>query len=198
LQSDLNIACLPNELLLDFEPGLTEMISQRLEKYIIADDAQVVDAGPPYGLISAQGPMSESVIRKLGLPLEIPSQPMSFTSVADATLGEIYLMNQPRLGSSGFDLFVPTPALGAVFDKLIAAAREAGGRACGWQAFEAARIGEQPRAGSGHRGARDQLRKGLLHRAGSHRAGADVRAGGEIVAWIALGGRPERIAEAWR
>src|SRR5579872_7057622 len=43
LQSDLNIANLPNELLLDLEPGLTETITQRLDKYIIADDVQVVD-----------------------------------------------------------------------------------------------------------------------------------------------------------
>ena len=139
LQSDLNIACLPNELLLDFEPGLTETITQRLDKYIIADDVQVVDAGPHYGLLSVQGPKSESVVRSLGLPWELPVKPLSFTSHHDATLGEIYLMNQARLGTTGFDLFVPTAALGAVLDKLIAATREAGGRACGWRALEAAR-----------------------------------------------------------
>jgi folate-binding protein YgfZ len=41
---------------------------------------------------------------------------------------------------TGFDLFVPNDSLGAVADKLIAAAKSAGGRACGWQAFEMARI----------------------------------------------------------
>src|SRR6266403_1639657 len=35
MQSDLNVCCLADELLLDFEPGLTEAISQRLDKYII-------------------------------------------------------------------------------------------------------------------------------------------------------------------
>src|SRR5438309_10138510 len=39
MQSDLNIYCLAAELLLDFEPGLSQTVSQRLEKYIIADDA---------------------------------------------------------------------------------------------------------------------------------------------------------------
>jgi folate-binding protein YgfZ len=140
LQSDLNIACLPNELLLDFEPGLTEPVTQRLDKYIIADDVQLVDAAPHYGLLSAQGPQAEAVVRGLGLPVEIPTQPLHFASFNDPTLGEIYLMNQPRTGTNGFDLFVPAPALGAVLDKLIAATRAAGGRACGWQALEAARI----------------------------------------------------------
>ena len=41
---------------------------------------------------------------------------------------------------TGFDLFIPTDSLGAVADKLIAAAKSLGGRACGWTAFETARI----------------------------------------------------------
>jgi len=140
LESDLNVWRLPDELLLDFEPGHTEALTQRLEKYIIADDVQVADAGPHYSLLSVQGPKAEMVARSLGLPVEIPAKPMHFASVKDATLGEIYLMNQPRLGTQGFDLFVPAAALGAVLDKLIAAARAVGGRACGWRALEAGRI----------------------------------------------------------
>jgi folate-binding protein YgfZ len=41
---------------------------------------------------------------------------------------------------NGFDLYVPVDSLGAVADKLIAAAKVLGGRACGWAAFETARI----------------------------------------------------------
>ena len=37
-------------------------------------------------------------------------------------------------------MFVPNNSLGAVADKLIAAAKQIGGRATGWQAFETARI----------------------------------------------------------
>ena len=140
LQSDLNIYCLPNELLLDFEPGLTGTVIERLEKYVIADDVQMTDVGALYGLLSVQGPKAEAVVQSLALPVEIPAKPMSFNTVNDATLGEIYVMNRPRTGSSGFDLFVPVASLGAVMDKLIAAAKQAGGRACGWQALELARV----------------------------------------------------------
>ncbi|MDB6067270.1 MAG: Folate-binding protein YgfZ [Pedosphaera sp.] len=142
LQSDLNIYNLPNELLLDFEPGLTEMITQRLEKYVIADDVQVVDVSPHYGLLSVQGPKSKVVVQSLALPLEVPAKVFGFSSVIDTTLGEIYLVYHPRagMGISGFDLFVPTPALGAVMDKLIIAAKQVGGSACGWRALEMSRI----------------------------------------------------------
>ncbi|HZL78521.1 MAG TPA: aminomethyltransferase family protein [Candidatus Limnocylindrales bacterium] len=187
MESDLNIFALADELLLDFEPGLMEKISQRLEKYIVADDVQIVDAAPHYGLLSVQGPKAESVVRALGLfgvppsggspeanpsrvNAELPTGPLGSLKISDVTLGEIYLANQPRLLFSrssgresahsfspesqsrltsaatvdliftGFDLFVPNNSLGAVADKLIAAAKQIGGRAVGWQAFETARI----------------------------------------------------------
>jgi len=172
MESDLNIFCLPDELLLDFEPGLTGKISQRLEKFIVADDVQIVDAAPHYGLLSVQGPRAEDVVLALGLvgrdalPRVRADRQVGPTlvKISDATMGEIYLMNHPRLdwgqqgraGSplpaadgahgvtrptySGFDLFVPNPSLGAVADKLIAAAKQIGGRAIGWRAFETARI----------------------------------------------------------
>jgi folate-binding protein YgfZ len=140
LESDLNIYQLPNELLLDFEPGFSQRVAQRLEKYVIADDVQVVDAAPHYGLLSLQGPKAGSALSSLGLTSEVPATPMSFVTITDPTLGEIYAINQPRTGTAGFDLFVPVASLGAVMDKLIAAAKLIGGRACGWQALEMARI----------------------------------------------------------
>lgn len=140
MESDVNIFNLQDELLLDFEPGLTEKISARLEKFIVADNVQIVDAAPHYGLVSVQGPKAEETIRALNLFSEIPTSQLSSLKISDATLGEIYLANNPRLGGSGLDLFVPNNSLGAVANKLIAAAKQIGGRACGWTAFETARI----------------------------------------------------------
>lgn len=140
MQSDLNVFVLPDELLLDFEPGYAATVTERLEKHIVADDVQVVDVAPLYGLLTVQGPKSEAVIRAIGLFAEIPGRPLASAKVADSTLGEIYLTNNARLGSGGFDLFAPSVALAAVADKLIAAAKAIGGRAAGWNAFEIARV----------------------------------------------------------
>ena len=140
MESDLNIFALADELLLDFEPGLTEKISARLEKFIVADDVQIVAAAPHYGLLSVQGPKAEAVVRAIGLFTEVPGKPLASLKISDTMLGEIYLVNNSRLGGIGFDLFVPNNSLGAVADKLIAAAKSVGGRAVGWTAFETARI----------------------------------------------------------
>ena len=140
MESDLNIYALQDELLLDFEPGLTGKISQRLEKYIVADDVQIVDVASLYGLLSVQGPKAEEVLRAVGIFPEVPTKPFGSIKISEAMLGEIYLIAQSRVGLGGFDLFVPTDSLGAVADKLIAAAKAVTGRACGWEALEMARI----------------------------------------------------------
>jgi len=140
MQSDLNIHILPEEILLDFEPGLGPAIADRFNKYIIADDVQVIDAAPHYGLLSVQGPQSWAVVERLGLNFARPERPFDSSSVKDETLGEMYCMNLPRVGTTGFDLFTPTNSLAAAADKLIAAAKQARGRGCGWRALETARI----------------------------------------------------------
>ena len=140
MEGDLNIYALADELLLDFEPGLTEKITARLEKFLVADDVQIVDVAALYGLLSVQGPKAGEVIAALGIFPALPAKPLQSVKISDAMLGEIYLVAIVRTAFSGFDLFVPTDSLAAVADKLIAAAKSIGGRACGWGALENSRI----------------------------------------------------------
>lgn len=140
MESDLTIYCLADELLLDFEPGFSATVVSRLEKFIVADDVQAVDVGNLYGLLSVQGPAAAAVLNGLGSSTTSPAQPFELTQFIHASLGEIYLANQPRLGTKGFDLFVPNASLGEVAQRLLKSADVVGGRLCGWQAFETARI----------------------------------------------------------
>jgi folate-binding protein YgfZ len=110
-----------------------------LEKYIIADDVQVVDVMSLYGLLSIQGPEAASVIAAMNLT-SIPSRPFTFVKHAKSGSGEIYLMNNPRYGSRGFDFFVPNAGLTTVVQELRAAAEQRGGSLCGWQAAELVRV----------------------------------------------------------
>ncbi|MGH7953064.1 MAG: YgfZ/GcvT domain-containing protein [Limisphaerales bacterium] len=204
MESDLNIFNLPDELLLDFEPGLTEKIARRLEKFIVADDVQIVDAAPHYGLLSVQGPEAENVVRSLNLFPEIPAQQLGSVKISDAAFGEIYLANNSRLlnfcrsrgnetqiekksktphgisYNSGFDLFVPNNSLVAVADKLITAAKSFDGRAAGWMAFEIARIENGiPRFGADMNETNLPLECGIENRAISFNKGCYI--GQEII-----------------
>jgi folate-binding protein YgfZ len=140
MEAELHVWNLGEEWLLDFEPGQAAALTQRLERFIVAEDAQVVDVAPHYGLLSVQGPRSAEVVAAVGLFKQLSIAPYHSAGVNDATLGQLYVMNLPRVRTTGFDLFVPVNSLAAVADKLIAAARAVGGRAGGWDALETARI----------------------------------------------------------
>jgi folate-binding protein YgfZ len=191
--SDLNIYLLENEILLDFEPGLSNAVAQRLEKYIIADDVQVMDAAPHYGLFSIQGPRAEEAVRQLGFA-KLPQKLASFTFEKDDVLGEVYVMNQPRAGTIGFDLFVPVSALEATADKLLAAVRSVGGLPSGWQALEIARIEAGiPRFGADMDESNLPPEAGLEGRAISYTKGCYI--GQEVIARIRTYGQ---VAKALR
>jgi folate-binding protein YgfZ len=194
MQSDLNIYILPDEILLDFEPGLTGAISERFDKFIIADDVQVIDAAPHYGLFSVQGPHAWAVIERLGLNFPMPEKAFQSRSIKDETLGEIYCVNQPRIGSNGFDLFAPMQSLAALADKLIAAAKQLGGCAAGWRALETARIEAGiPRFGAEMDATNLAPEAGLESRAISYTKGCYI--GQEVIARIRTYGQ---VAKALR
>jgi folate-binding protein YgfZ len=194
MQSDLNIYSLADELLLDFEPGLTQTISDRLEKYIIADDVQVVDVSTLFGLLSVQGPKASEALQGVGLFASLPKQPFTFVNVQAPDLGEVYLMNAPRLNSQGFDLFAPVSALQTLGDKLLTSLTSLGGRLCGWQAFELARIEAGiPRFGADMDETNIPLEAGLEQRAVSFNKGCYI--GQEVISRIHTFGQ---VAKALR
>jgi folate-binding protein YgfZ len=194
MQSDLNIYSLADELLLDFEPGLTQTISDRLEKYIIADDVQVVDVSTLFGLLSVQGPKASEALQGFGLFASLPTQPFTFVNVQAPELGELYLMNAPRLNSQGFDLFAPVSALQTIVEKLRTGLTSLGGRLCGWQAFELARIeGGIPRFGADMDETNIPLEADLEQRAISFNKGCYI--GQEVISRIHTFGQ---VAKALR
>jgi folate-binding protein YgfZ len=183
MQSDLNIYCLPEELLLDFEPGLTAIVSERLQKYVIADDVQIIDVAPNYGLLSVQGPKAEAIIRAAGIGDDLPARPFGFVRKPETDFGELHVMNQPRLGTSGFDLLAAADQVEALRKKLIGAAKSGGGRECGAEAFEIARIEAGiPRFGADMDETINPLEAGLETRAISFSKGCYI--GQEVISRI--------------
>ena len=176
MQSDLTIFALQDELLLDFEPGLTAVVTERLEKYIVADDVEVVDVAPHYGLLSVQGPKAKA----LQCFTDIPPNRLGTAKFSDQGLGDIYLMNNSRLGSTGFDLFVPSRSVATVADMLMTTSEGLGGRPCGWTACETARIEAGiPRFGADMDETNIPLECGLEARAVSYHKGCYI--GQEVI-----------------
>lgn len=180
MESDLHVHCLQDELLLDFEPGLTSKVSQRLQKYLVADDVEVVDLTPHYGMLSVQGPKAGEVVLQLGLQITLHKEAYQSFVVKDSSLGDIVVVTLPRFSMPGFDLFVPTTALGTVMDRLTEAAKAMDGCVCGWEAMEAARIeAGLPRYGQDMDEAIIPLEAGLEDRAVRYNKGCYI--GQEVI-----------------
>lgn len=200
MHSDLHLYRLADELLLDFEPGFAAAVAARLEKFVITEDVQILDAAPHYGLLTVLGPRAAAAIEQLGLTWSLPAQPLAFSAHTDATLGQLYLMRRTGESASpiaGFDLFIPTASLGAVFDKLVVAAKSLGGRACGWEALETARITAGiPRFGQDMDENTLPPEAGLEARAISYSKGCYI--GQEVIARIRTYGQVARTLRALR
>lgn len=100
MTSDLFIFVLADEILLDFEPGLSGKVAERLEKFIIADDVQIVDASSSFAMFTVQGPKAIEVCEKAGWP--VPGK--DFEIVAH---NSGYVARTRRLHSPGVDVFYP-------------------------------------------------------------------------------------------
>jgi folate-binding protein YgfZ len=140
MQADVHVYALADELLLDFEPGLTQSLIERLDHYIVSDDVQAVDVAEHYGLFSFQGPKALEVPGLLDPGWTLAPQSHGIVHRPDPELGDLYWVNHARTGSQGVDVFVPTAAMGMVWDKLCLAVRSLGGRPVGGSALELARI----------------------------------------------------------
>lgn len=140
IQADLTIFALEQELLLDFEPGLTTDLIKRFEHYIIADDVQVVDVAPHYGLLSLQGPRSLEVLKHLAWPVPPPSKAPSFAIHPSPSGSEIYIASNNRVGTCGIDLYIPLEDLSALWPQILEATRAAGGGPVGFTVLDWRRI----------------------------------------------------------
>jgi folate-binding protein YgfZ len=140
LVSDLNVICLGEELLLDMEPGCSPMVKERLEKYVIADDVQIMDVAANYGLLSVQGPKARETMECAGLSPVAGREPGHSNQYIDPAFGELCCVNQGRGTAEGFDVFVPNPTLESLAVRLLAALEAVGGKLAGWDALELVRV----------------------------------------------------------
>lgn len=129
LETDLFVHKLQDELLLDFEPGLTQKITDRLSKYIIAEDVQIVDVAPFYSLLSVQGPRCAELLSAASIVPSLPEKPYHWTKATFAH-GDLYAVNNSRFGLPGFDLFIPIADAPQIADKLSTSIKPAGLESC--------------------------------------------------------------------
>ncbi len=135
VEGDATVYLLEEELLLDCEPGCAGALRQRFERFLVADDVEIADAGPLVGLISVQGPDSVRALEALGLGGELPG-PGRMAARDHPLWGEVHLARRPRFTPLGYDLYHPPQAAPG----LRRALEEAGVEPCGTDSLEVLRL----------------------------------------------------------
>jgi aminomethyltransferase len=109
--ADATIFCLPNQLLVDAEPEAAATLRDHIDRYLIADDAAVLDLGADLATLSVEGPATAPVLAALGLeaaPLDYAIQEWRHGFAADAS----------TTGQPGRLLFLPTHVRPHVIEEL--------------------------------------------------------------------------------
>lgn len=198
MESDLRVYALQDELLLDLEPGYDSPVAARLEKYVISEDVQIIDASPYYALLSLQGPEAANVLAEwAGDEKLLPASLHSMSAVEHEAQGKCYFAREDRLGAEGFDLYIPVPAIAEAANSLLEIVEEFGGCAAGSRAWEASRLmAGVPRYGADMDETTLPPEAGLENRAISYSKGCYI--GQEIIARIRTYGQVAKVLRGLR
>jgi aminomethyltransferase len=128
----------PDRALLVVNAGTTPADLAWIRSHV-PGNAEVVDRSADTGLLALQGPRAAAVLA--GLASFDPATLRPFT-VRDGTVaGERTLVSRTGYtGEDGFELFVATERLTALWDAVLAAVERAGGMACGLAARDTLRL----------------------------------------------------------
>lgn len=187
IQSDLNVYILKDEILLDFEQGYTQTITQRLEHHLVSEEVEIVDPSEFYTMLSLQGPKSVEALNKVLPDADLPEGVWDFTEIPNDE-GAIYICNRPRFGCHGFDLFIPTTINEGLKENLIVGVESLEGMEVHQTACEIARIqAGVPRMGADMTPVQLVQETGLTSSAISFRKGCYI--GQEVISRIRTVGK---------
>jgi folate-binding protein YgfZ len=137
--ADVRVLCSENSFYLDFWEVLKDTIVEHLNRYLVADEVEIADRSEGYGILSIQGPDSESLLRELVAPAMLPGASMQHAMV---TVGgaAICVVRDSHTGEPGFDFIVPKANLEDVAQRLTETGKQFSATWVGEEAQEVLRI----------------------------------------------------------
>lgn len=115
----------------DTEPGVETALAERLNRFIISEDAEVVDETAEWQIWGVAGPRSKEVLEK-AFGEEAPSVPL----YGSFCVGGGFASRQNRTGEHGYDVWLPPSEAEAAVQRM----EKAGAKRIGASALETLRI----------------------------------------------------------
>jgi len=110
-----------DDVILELEPGQASKAKAALERYIISEEVEVLDARGEFGILALAGPRAE----ELSAPL------------LDST---VQILGDDVLGPSARRLLIPTDRLATVAERLLKPLAKSGAQPAGMQVYEVVRV----------------------------------------------------------
>jgi folate-binding protein YgfZ len=131
--ADVRVLCAMNSFYLDFWENLKDKLLDHLNRYLIADEVEIIDRSQEYTIVSIQGPQAQALLRRT-IPgdIELPTRPKQHGMI-DIDGAAVCVVNDSHTGEAGYDLIVPLSSAANIAQKLTNAGKE----------FSAAWIGEE-------------------------------------------------------
>jgi folate-binding protein YgfZ len=131
----LVVHCLADRLILETDRELTAPLLAGIDRYLFAERAELEDVTPASGILTVAGPVARKTVEQAaGGP--VPDLKRWQHAVLPWEGAEIRIVRTEETGEEGYDLWVPTERLGALWDRL----REAGARPVGRDAWDILRV----------------------------------------------------------
>ena len=196
--ADMHISVLADAIQIDTAPETTRTLFEELDKYIIADDVELVDATTEMGAIGVHGPQSTELVHAVfsiygdinGLST-LPERHHIFREADTALKHAIHCVRSSDTGEVGWTLYTAAEALPPLYETLLAEGARFDAQPVGWNALESLRIeAGVPRYGAELTEAVIPLEAELEH-AIDFEKGCYI--GQEIVARMKYRGHPNRL-----
>jgi folate-binding protein YgfZ len=135
----IRIFCTEDAFLLDLWEPLKEKIVAHLNRYLIADEVEISDLSGQYGIVSLQGPKSQTLLERLLQHKDLPSKELGHDEfrVEDRAFR---LIRATHTGEEGFDLIISVEDLLPVLSLLEESGKSLSIQWIGAQAQELLRI----------------------------------------------------------
>ena len=136
--ADLRVYALDTAFLLDVDARIKDKVIETLSRFIIADDVEMEDLSATQTTIALQGPLSVQVLAAAGVSVSLdkPFQHCE-TPLADTL---VRILRASDTGADGYEIFVPSIQVEAVWQVLLEAGGPLGLRPVGLAALNILRV----------------------------------------------------------
>jgi folate-binding protein YgfZ len=137
--ADLRVLCAVNSFYLDFWNTLTEKIFGHFNRYLVADEVEIVDRSNEYVTLSLQGPRAQELLIEFCGPSKLPEQTAHHAMINCGNTA-VCVVRESHTGEPGFDLIVPKGESAIIAQDLTKIGRRFGARWVGEETVEVLRV----------------------------------------------------------